>query len=287
MSLAIFDLADLADAVEAAEEQEPQEPLADLKTWAEQQLADHSDRDRNPVVFDIETGPRPLDEIESFYQPPEALPPWDESMVRYGNAKREELRAEKREEHKKAYQMLLDAEGAALIAHKTEWLSKAALSPVTGRVLLIGTLGTKTGKQWYIDLPDEARCLEAVWAFMDECLSSKTPLIGHNSNSFDLPFLVRRSWALGVTVLREVRQGRYWNPLFLDTMEHWNCGQREYVSLNTLGAFFGVGQKTEGVAGGDFAKLWFGTPEERAKAIEYNGQDLKLTAAIAAKMGMV
>jgi hypothetical protein len=61
-----------------------------------------------------------------------------------------------------------------------------------------------------------------------------------------------------------------------------------------LGQFFGVGQKTEGIEGADFAKLWFGTmegmgtpAEQRAKAIEYNDQDLRLTAAIAEKMGMM
>jgi len=79
-------------------------------------------------------------------------------------------------------------------------------------------------------------------------------------------------------------------------MEWWACGSRDTVKLNTLGEFFGVGQKTEGVSGKDFSRLWngqmpaeaWGTPEQqRLKALEYNGTDLKLTAAIAAKMGML
>jgi len=43
-------------------------------------------------VFDIEPGPRPWEEIEKFYQPPQKLPPFDESMVKYGNLKDETKR---------------------------------------------------------------------------------------------------------------------------------------------------------------------------------------------------
>lgn len=247
------------------------------------------------VIFDIETGPRPLPEIEHLYVPPEALPPWDESMVKYGNAKREELRSEKRAEQFEAYKKLLDAQGPKMLAHKAEWLGRAALSPVTGRVLLIGTLAVDD-KPAFFDYDDEAEMLADFWEATANVLADRIPLIGHNSNIFDLPFLIRRSWMLGVPVPREVRQGRHWNPLFRDTMEFWNCGARDYVKLNALGDIFGVGQKTEGVSGGDFAKLWWGempfetwgTPEDqRRKAYEYNAQDLRLTAAIAAKMGMI
>jgi hypothetical protein len=284
------------------------EPVSELEAWAEEACQSH--HDGKAAHFDTETGPRPLEEIECFYeapvyQKPEALPPWDESMVKWGNAKREELRKQKREEQFAAYEAKLANEvteqenhkaewTAKAAAHKSAWLEKAALSPVTGRVLLIGVL--VGGKPWFIDGPDEAKNLEAFWQFVDERLSSKSPLIGHNSNFFDLPFLVRRSWYLGVSVPREVRQGRYWNPLFRDTMEQWNCGARDYVKLNVLGQFFGVGQKTEGIEGKDFSKLWFGQmpaeqwgspAEQRAKAMEYNGQDLLLTAAVAAKMGML
>ncbi len=290
---ATFDLSDLDDLAEEAAADDAESRMAALEAWTEKAIEPRQSKP-GAVIFDIETGPRPLAEIECFCTPPEPLPPWDESMVKYGNAKREELRAEKRLECMAKYQEALNAESVARDAHKAEWLDKAALSPVTGRVLLIGAMDHD--KKIFYDQDDEESNLLAFWDFVENTLANKQPLIGHNSNSFDLPFLVRRSWALGVHVPREVRQGRYWNPLFLDTMEHWNCGAREYVSLNTLGAFFGVGQKTEGVEGKDFAKLWFGlmppeqwgAPEkQRAKAIEYNTQDLKLTAAVAEKMGMM
>jgi hypothetical protein len=307
----MFDLLDV-DVDSVQETAEPldtnnQETLAELNQWADEQLASGS---QAPAIFDIETGPRPLEEIECFYetteyQPPPQLPPWDESMFKPGNAKRQELLVQKRDEQVAAYTERLANEVTERANHKAEWeakeadskakwFEKAALSPVTGRVLLIGVL--VDGKPIFIGGPDEAENLREFWENVDELITAKTSMIGHNSTGFDLPFLVRRSWALGVSVPREVRQGRYWHPLFKDTMEIWNCGGRDYIKLNLLGKIFGVGQKTEGVEGKDFSKLWFGempaeqwgTPaEQRAKAIEYNGQDLILTAAVAAKMGMV
>ena len=289
-------------------------PAAAVNQWAtdvvEKAVAHDEQGHKTAAIFDIETGARPLDEIECFfdagiYVPPEPLPPWKEGMVKYGNAKKEETRRQKRDEQFDAYQARLSKESEERAAHQAEWLAaeaarkaawldKTALSPITGRVLLIGML--LDGKPLFIDTPDEAKNLDTFWGIVDDLLDSKSPLIGHNSSAFDLPFLVRRSWALGVSVPHEIRQGRYWNPLFRDTMEAWNCGARDYVKLDVLARFFGVGQKTEGVNGSDFSKLWFGEmpaeqwgnpAEQRAKAIEYNGRDLELTAAVAKKMGMM
>jgi hypothetical protein len=270
-----FDLANV-EVDEATRENESGAPRVspELKEWAEKAI---SDRHNNPVVFDIETGARPLEELKALYHE-KAL---NEFSASCDQRWKPETKAAKYEEYKaNAWE---------------EFVEKAALSPVTGRVLLIGIL--IQGEPEYLCThcdSGEVIVLRHLWTLVDQFLASKRVLIGHNSNAFDLPFLVRRSWALDVLVPREVRQGRYWNPLFQDTMEHWNCGQREYVSLNTLGQFFGVGQKTEGIEGADFAKLWFGTmegmgtpAEQRAKAIEYNDQDLRLTAAIAEKMGMM
>jgi hypothetical protein len=36
-------------------------------------------------------------------------------------------------------------------------------------------------------------------------------LVGFNINAFDLPFLFRRSWALGIAVPFGLRKGRYWS----------------------------------------------------------------------------
>ena len=103
-----FDMSDLGGLPPAAEpvvETVVDEPMGELNAWAEEQLSrgPRQAGKQSTVFFDIETGPRPLDEIECFYdspayQPPLPLPPWDDSMAKYGNVKKEELRKQKRDE---------------------------------------------------------------------------------------------------------------------------------------------------------------------------------------------
>ena len=268
-----FDLNEVEET--PADEAPDGTPISELEQWADAQLSDKANS-HEPAYFDIETGPRPDEELKAVYR-----------------EKTEQEFADTCDKRWKA-----DTVAAKYAEYKVnawqEFVNKAALSPTTGRVLLTGIL--RHGDLHFLDADSEADNLRTFWADIEVLLIDKVPIIGHNSNGFDLLFMVRRSWLLGVMVPREVRQGRYWNPLFRDTMEWWNCGARDYVKLNAIAGFFGVGQKTEGFKGGDFSELWFGqmpveqwgTPaEQRAKALEYNGQDLRLTALIAARMGMV
>jgi len=258
----LFDF-DLDDEPTLADKPQDGSPL---EKWAEEQLSKPSSGS-GPLFFDCETGPRPEEELKLLYHEKTL----DEFATTCDKRWKPETVAEKFEQYR-----------------KTAWddfVGRAALSATTGRVLLIGVLNN--GGFHGFGKDGESANLAMFWDLVTDSLSLKIRIIGHNSNSFDLPFLSRRSWLLGVPIPREVRQGRYWNPLFIDTMEAWQFGAREYTSLNDIGKFFGVGQKTEGICGGDFAKFWFGTPEERKTALEYNETDLRLTAAIAAKMGLV
>ena len=255
----LFDF-DLDDEPTLADKPQAESPL---EKWADEQLSKSSS---GPLFFDVETGPRPEEELLAVYHEKTL----DEFAAACDKRWKPETVAEKFEQYR-----------------KTAWddfVGRAALSATTGRVLLIGALSNGVF-EWQGD-DDEAKNLTEFWSLVENVIASKCRIIGHNSNSFDLPFLSRRSWLLGVPIPREVRQGRYWNPLFLDTMDAWSFGAREYTSLNDIGRYFGVGQKTEGICGGDFARLWFGSPAERKAALEYNENDLRLTAAIAAKMGL-
>lgn len=242
-----------------------------LEAWAEEQLAKSPSLspEPGPLFFDIETGPRPEEELRTFYHEKTL----DEFAATCDKRWKAETVAAKFEEY--------------LVTAWQEFVGRAALFATTGRVLLIGVLNDGKFHGFGDGVDNEAGIIATFWDLVTDSMEMKLRIIGHNSNNFDLPFLVRRSWLLGVPVPREIRQGRYWNPMFLDTMEAWSFGQREYTSLNDIGRFFGIGQKTEGVCGGDFARLWFGTPAEHKQALEYNEQDLRLTAAIAAKMGLV
>jgi hypothetical protein len=258
----LFDF-DLDDEPTLADKPQAESPL---ETWAEEQLS-RPDKSSGPLFFDVETGPRPEEELRAMYHEKTL----DEFSATCDKRWKPETVAQKFEEYKAtAWQ---------------DFVGRAALSATTGHVLLIGVLNNGGFHGFGED--DESANLAMFWDLVVDQMDLLLHIIGHNSNNFDLPYLVRRSWLLGVPVPREVRQGRYWNPLFIDTMDAWSFGAREYTSLNDIGRFFGVGQKTEGICGGDFARLWFGTAEERKAALDYNEQDLRLTAAIAAKMGLV
>jgi len=262
----LFDFdADLDIEQPGGQDETGDQPAAtgDLEKWAEDQLAD----DSAPLFFDIETGPAPEEQLAELYHEKTL----EEFSATCDKRWKPDTVAKKYEEYKT---------GAW-----ENFVGKAALSAITGRVLMVGML-----QDWeFAGIMDdyERATLKAFWEVTANALDAKRRLIGHNSNGFDLPFLVRRSWMLGVHVPREVKHGRYWNPLFVDTMEAWGCGSRDFIRLNDLGQCFGVGQKTEGFAGKDFHKFWFGTPEERQLAIDYCEQDVRLTAAIAGKMGLV
>ena len=277
MSETKLDTFDLGDLIDGEPETVPAPPVSiELNEWADKIV--NAGEKLDAVFYDIETGPRPEDELRQLFREKteeEFAATCDKRW------KPDTVAAKYREYQAKAW---------------GEFVDKAALSPVTGRVLLIGLVkdGDFSGIGNHKEPAVETAVLGLFWLKIAEWLAAKLPIIGHNSNSFDLPFLIRRSWLLGVDVPPEVRQGRYWHPLFRDTMEVWSCGGREYTSLNDLGKAFELGQKTEGVHGRDFHRWWFGTmegagtPEEqRLKALEYCEQDVRLTAAVAAKMGMM
>lgn len=156
-----------------------------------------------------------------------------------------------------------------------EWRSKLALDATTCRIAMIGILEPNKGVG--IIEGDEIKMLISAWAIMEISLANSIPVIGFNSNGFDLPVMCRRSWKLGVKIPATIRHGRYWNEGLIDLMEMWTCGKREQtISLKNLCQFLKVGVKDSN--GADFAKL---SPEEQRA---YLSKDLFLTKACAEKM---
>jgi len=253
------------------------------------------------AVFDIETAPLDDDVLRSLMPPFEPKPhpgEFDESLVRYGNTKDKDKRAEKlkeeREKHAAAvrdYDATVDADEAE---HFYKFRDKAALDATTGRVVAIGVSPWDANGQGIIDCDgdQEDPGLRQFWWWIDKNIKAGRPTIGHNIFSFDLPMLARRSWICGVPVPITVRQGRNWNPLFIDTMSAWTFGKYgEYVKLDTIAKAFGlVGKVTEvdgqSIEGKSFYLAWR-DPERRATAEKYLLRDLELPGIIARKIGIV
>jgi len=207
----------------------------------------------NTTVFDIETGPLPdiiLDSLMPEFEPA-------------ANLKDPEKIA------------------ANLAKKRAEFKADAALSPLTGRVLAVGFLPDMGAESIIICDDDEKVLLAKVWDHFRTAGGSRRPtFVGFNIHGFDLPFLVKRSWVQQVPIPPNVRQGRYWADWFIDLRETWQLGDKQaHGSLDTICRALGLGEKNG--SGAEFARLW---NEDRAKALAYLDNDLKMTAALAARL---
>jgi len=169
---------------------------------------------------------------------------------------------------------------ASIAEKEAAWLERAALSPLTGQILAIGTLHEG---EIHIDTADEDEMLMNVW----RCWNQGARFCGFNVKDFDFRFMVTRSRILNIPVPPDLFAGRYWNSLrIIDLMEVFCCFSRETsgFSLDAICRACGLGGKPEGVSGKDFARLF---SENREAALEYIRNDLRLTAALAARLGVV
>jgi hypothetical protein len=202
-------------------------------------------------VFDIETGPLPADQLAAI------KPAFT------------------------ANKTLKDPEkiAADLAQKEADWLERAALDATTGMVLAIGaTNGLSSSNIWYEK--SEAENIADFWAWLEPTLQLNERVAGFCIHRFDLPFLVRRSWILKVSVPWNIRQGRYFNQNLIDLAEVWKMGNYEQnISLDTLSKSLGVGTKNG--TGKDFAKL---LAEDRDAAIKYLQNDLALTRSCADRL---
>lgn len=213
------------------------------------------------IFFDIETGPLPESELAAL------VPPFDPAEVKTGNLKDPDKIAAK----------LAEAE----LNHRRDFVERAALDPLTGRVVAIGLLYRDSGEFFVIGHDDEAATLREFWDATKGEMGRINELIGFNTHLFDLPFLIRRSWRHRVAVPSGIRRGRYWGDEMADVREAWQLGDRQARgSLDVIAKHLGAGAKNGD--GKDFAALW---QSDRAKAVEYLRNDLELTRRVAEALG--
>ena len=160
---------------------------------------------------------------------------------------------------------------------RLDYVEKAALSPLTGRVLAIGIASDKDGQGVFEGAEDYL--LAEFWKYFRH--NNEAQWVGHNTHSFDWPFLIKRSWRLGIGVPSGIKDGRWYRANLRDTMEMFTGGSYgERISLDRLGRFLGVGDKG-GQSGAHFAETYH---NDKAAAIEYLYNDLALTQAVFERM---
>lgn len=218
------------------------------------------------ILFDIETAPLPESELAAL------VPPFDPAEVKTGNLKDPDKIAAK----------IAEAEAN----HRKDFFEKAALDPLTGRVLVVGLLlnaecETRPAEFKVLESEDEAALLREFWAVTRGEMGRINQMVGFNTHLFDLPFLIRRSWKHRVQVPFGIRRGRYWGEEMLDLRDAWQLGDRQARgSLDAIAKHLGVGAKNG--SGAEFAELW---QRDRTRAVEYLRNDLELTEKVAIGLG--
>ena len=214
------------------------------------------------IVFDIETAPQDKEMLQKNM--PE-FNPADVKLGRTTDPEKVKATIEK-----------------ARLKHEENYWRKSALSATTGRVLLVGFM-YEDQSTMFIEGPEE-RILTDFWDVWQ--ISSPTTLIGFNCKKFDIPFLIRRSWALGVKIPLDVLSGRYQSERIVDLLKLWDCGEHDSESgsakldmiSKTLG---GTGKNGNGA---DFHNIYI---EDRKRALDYATNDLRQTQLVAIKMGIL
>ena len=259
------------------------------------------------IVFDIETGCEPDDVLETLFTFDESTvknyrlltAEFDPNEVKLGNLKDPAKIESKVEAARLKFTMDKSAVTENIDTARAEaWQAfrdRAALSPLTGRVLAIGWWNPDTPDSYaaYIlegkESVSEKEVIEHFLSLADAVLSDGGRLCGHNIIGFDLPFLLRRGLKHGIrppkTITSALAQYRPAN--LVDTMREWQFGNRYegFVKLDHLAAFFGTRRKNGD--GADFGKKFFGTPEERIEALEYLNNDVMMTVEVAERMGLI
>lgn len=207
----------------------------------------------NPLFCDIETGPCSEDKAQAFM-------PEFEAPANYKDP--EKIKAH-------------------LDAQRKTWRESCALSALTGNVLCVGMMDDVLN--FMVREGDEKEIIASTFSKVMERLHCGSCVVGFCIRSFDMPFLIRRAWALGVEVPATLfDRGRYLHESIIDVAERWACGSRDprdRISLKNLATHLGIGEKTGD--GADFAQLY---ATDRTKALEYLRTDLVLTKAAYERM---
>ena len=163
---------------------------------------------------------------------------------------------------------------AAKIAEKEQaFKDKAALSPMSSTVLAVG-LWCDDGVKTMLHGEDEPDLIRKTWESLTDHGAFTRNVIGWNVKRFDFPFLIKRSWALGIklpeTALENYR-GRYFlNSHIIDMMDFFTMGAEQFASLNSALQLLGLGSKID-TSGKLFYELY---DENRELAMEYLKRDI-------------
>lgn len=262
------------------------------------------------LIFDIETKPSSVEELKQIFTPTKELyepTKWDESTFKKGRLVDEEKIAAKKlkdkEKHEAAEKEKAEKAKTAIANEWSEFVDKAAVNAQTCEVMAVAYYGMKSKASYFQiageEVPDvadrvytEETILADFWMNVADRRDKGEAVVGVNINDFDLPMIVRRSWAIGVMVpdwAFVLKGGKiYWDNVFFDLRaiyllgQHWGNRKSDF---DTLAKLFGTdGKPDSGVEGATWWREWL--EGDREKAGEYIYQDVYQPSIWVQKMGL-
>lgn len=229
-------------------------------------------------LIDLETVALPESEVRAM------LPPFDEAEARASvprNYRKPEAISGWVEEQRASY-------GSDIV-------EKAALNPLYSRVVVVTAWDGSGVKQSRLLDDDEPALVESALMFLSHLESSHVParefldggLVAGWNIAWDLSYLLKRAWILGIPVPKSV-----FNPLerypipsrFIDLMRLWQGGDYKapYTSLDSALRALGLPPKTHD--GSEFGKLWV---ENREEACAYARAEMESLKMLAERLGVL
>lgn len=179
---------------------------------------------------------------------------------------------------------------AAIEEKRREMIEKAALDADFGRILSIGySTGDGDGIHVMVNedvYPDtfpynrsEEQMLKAFWDRFKECNGA---CVGYNILGFGLPYLMRRSMALGVKLPLVPMLAKFRTEPVTDLMAIlYNWGGDRYKPLKTVAMLYGLENGAEGIDGSQVAGL------DAETLIQYQISDVRLVMQLYRRMNGV
>ena len=238
-----------------------------------------------PTSFcDIETGPESSSTIRRFTKP---FKVFDEAKT-ITQIKRDYITAR---DPLKGADFLANKLSALREQHSLEegeyWdnaFEKAALSPLTGRVLAIGI--RQDGKSTILTAENDKQERDMLGDFLNHHAAMKSAggtIIGFNWESFDNGFLRARCQKHRLP-WQSLQYGRYMDSTFHDLMHDFTGHDKtKFIKLDTLNDFLETGVRKNG-DGAHFHQVF---KDDRPKAVAYLENDLVMTEACAVGLGVV
>jgi len=167
------------------------------------------------------------------------------------------------------------------LANVDEAYRKQALDSMTGRIWCIGVAIDDGPVDVYLSNDEGQLVFDFGKRIEHELNTEYSPpvFIGHNAFAFDMKWIWRRAVKIKYkSLVQRINFDRYRGNI-RDTMTMWGCGDsRDYVSLDKLAEYLGVGRKTPGMDGSKVYDLW--QAGDTSAVIEYCKQDVELTRKV-------